>query len=106
MSLTTILLFAAALGWCGPFWGMKRPRFFPDPKGPGPNPDPDPIRRLFSDPMPGIFGILGGVAAGYAIHSQLPQEGLASIGLAALAGGTILSPIATSIFSKKKNSHR
>lgn len=88
--MLAIMLMSAALGWCGPFFGTRRPILGPDPN---PGPDPDPIRRIFSDPMPGIIGIIGGLGAGYAIHAQAPSEGLATVGLAALAGGKILFDI-------------
>jgi hypothetical protein len=95
--MLSIILFSALLGWCGPFFGTKRPILGPDP-----NPvDPDPIRRTYSNPMPGItagiIGMLGGIGGGIAIHSQVPSENLATVGLAALAGGKVLFDIVSGI---------
>jgi hypothetical protein len=83
-----IFLFSALIGFC--LTPYRRPIFGGDPNtGPG----PDPIRRIYSDPMSGIWGriigMLGGIAAGTIIHFLLPSESFATVGLAAWAGGAI-----------------
>ena len=89
--MLSILLLSAAMGWCGtpyPGWWWY---LIHRPHPPGPDPGP---YRAFSDPMPGIFGIIGGVAAGYAVHNTFPNESLVLVALAGFAGGRILLDIA------------
>ena len=83
-----IFLFSALIGFC--LTPYRRPIFGGDfNKGH----EPDPIRRIYSDPMTGIWGriigMLGGIAAGTIIHFLLPSESFATVGLAAWAGGAI-----------------
>ena len=105
--MVPIILLSALLGWCGPFFGIRRPILGPDPN---PGPDPDPIKKTFSNPMPGrvysdpmpgiaagIIGMLGGVGAGIAIHSLVPDISLGIISLAAFAGGKVLFDIVNGV---------
>lgn len=104
--MLVLLIYSAALGWCGtryPGWWwylIKHPWPWPGPN-PGPDPDP-PYRKAGSDPMPGIAAIIGGIAGGYLMHNLLPEESFATIGLAALATGRILSDIAGSMKGSMK----
>ena len=96
--MTTLILFSAAMGWCGtpyPGWWWAFFRW----RRPSPPPPPDPY-RAFSNPMPGILAIIGGIAAGYGMHAVMPEEGYAAVGLAAFAGGRILSDIG-GLFTQK-----
>jgi len=97
----SIILLSAAMGWCGtpyPGWWWH---IIHRPVPPHPDPDAGPY-RAFSDPMPGIFGIIGGIAAGYAVHTVFPNESLVLIALCALAGGRILSDIGGAFIKTKR----
>lgn len=84
-----VLLFSAAMGWCGtPYPGWWRRRKHPPP------PPPDWFMNFVSsDPMPGIIaGIAGGIAGGLIMNNAVDNN-IAAVGLAAFAGGRILSEI-------------
>jgi hypothetical protein len=101
--MTTLLLFCAALGFCGmrsPYWWLKAllpklllPRPRPPIPDPQPGPDPTPFGPRPHPWLTGILSIVGGIAAGYFMHSILPNESFATFGLAAFAGGRIFSDI-------------
>ena len=96
--MLSIILFSALLGFClSPY---RRPILGPDPN---PGVDPEPIRRILSDPMPGMLsraiGMFSAIAVGVTTHFLLPDEGLATISFAALAGSAIFVDVFTR-FSK------
>jgi hypothetical protein len=88
-----VLLFSAAMGWCGtPYPGWWRRKKYPPP------PPPDWfINFTSSDPMPGIIaGIAGGIAGGL-IMNYAVSDNIAAVGLAALSGGRIVADIVNGI---------
>jgi len=95
--MLTTLIFSAAMGWCGtpyPGWWWYIIRH---PHGPGPDP-----YRISNELLVIPLGIVGGIIAGYSIHAALPQESYATIGLAAFAGGRILSDLGNSVRNSMK----
>ena len=97
--MLTLLLFSAALGWCGtpyPGWWRK--------KGPPPPPPPDWFLSIEPEPDPWRIpiGIIGGVAGGLLMSSISGGESLAVVGLAAFAGGRILNEVGRSMMSGKR----
>ena len=94
-----VILFSAAMGWCGtPYPGWWRRR-----KNPPPPPPPDWfVSFVSSDPMPGIIaGIAGGIAGGLIMHYAV-SDNIVAVGLAALAGGRILNDIAGGVMASMK----
>lgn len=99
-TMLPVFLLSGAMGWCGtPFpgwwWYIIIHRHWPHP------PEPDPVYRAFSNPMPGILGIIGGMAAGSLVHVVYPNESLVLVALAGLAGGRILSDLGTAFVKSK-----
>ena len=88
--MITLLFYWSLVGWCGT---VPRPHF-PWPK---PEPDPEPWwwwRNI-------VFGIIGGIAGGFLVHSGFGFEEIVATSFGALAGGRIISEIVVS-FTKTK----
>jgi hypothetical protein len=97
--MAAIILFSAAMGWCGtpwPGWWRKRK--------PGPPPPPDWFEYFEQEnyTLKILTGIIGGIAGGLIINATAGFEQLAVIGLAALSGGRILSDLVSGIRNLQK----
>lgn len=110
--MISLIVFSAAIGWCGtpypmPWDRRKFPRKFPPPPPPqntewhtwytsvieevAGNPEPQPWRIA--------FGVAGGILGGIAASSFLDHEQFIVIGMAAFSGGRIAADIG-SMFMK------
>ena len=100
-----MLVFSAAMGWCGtpyPWWWWFK-------HWPPPPPPPDWaewLNQLKGDPQPQPWliglGVVGGLIGGFAANATLGGEQFSTIGLAAFAGGRILSRIGLPAIGKMR----
>ena len=91
----SVLAFVAIVGWASSSLASYKPN--PDDPDPWPGPWPGPWpwwRERF-------FGLLGGLAFGYAFASTLGADNLLVPGIAALAGGIFLRDLGSRLGNKR-----
>jgi hypothetical protein len=94
-----IVLFSAALGWCGtpwPWWWRRKP--------PLPPPPPDWTQYFQTNPISWntLTGIIGGVIGGLIMNGLAGSEQITSIGLVAFAGGRIVTDLVNTVRNAMK----
>jgi hypothetical protein len=96
--MVLLIIFSAAMGWCGtpwPWWWRRR-------KPPPPPPDWEQYFQANPISWNTLTGIIGGVIGGLIMNGTAGGEQIASIGLAAFAGGRIVTDLVSTFRNTMK----